>query len=182
MFRECQNHFDVWWVDLYVITTLMFGEINSLRPSDAYICVSKLTIIGSDNGLSPGRRQAIIWTNAGIWLIGVLGTNVSEILIKICAFLLKKKLLKMSGKRRPSCLGLDVLNYLVCEKIASKHPWCIKTLYQKYFVIWRVSVKVALLYGDHYNDVILRVDGISNHQPHQCLLNRLFRHRSKETS
>ena len=28
------------------------------------ICVSKLTIIISDNGLSPGRRQAIIWTNA----------------------------------------------------------------------------------------------------------------------
>ena len=25
-----------------------------------YICVSKLTIIGSDNGWSPGRRQAII--------------------------------------------------------------------------------------------------------------------------
>ena len=34
-----------------------------------HICVSKLTIIGSDNGLSPGRRQAIIWTNAGILLI-----------------------------------------------------------------------------------------------------------------
>ena len=33
-----------------------------------HICVSKLTIIGSDNGLSPGRRQAIIWTNAGILL------------------------------------------------------------------------------------------------------------------
>ena len=31
-----------------------------------HICVSKLTTIGSDNGLSPGRRQAIIWTNAGI--------------------------------------------------------------------------------------------------------------------
>ena len=27
-----------------------------------HICVNKLTIIGSDNGLSPGRRQAIIWT------------------------------------------------------------------------------------------------------------------------
>ena len=26
-----------------------------------HICVSKLTIIGSDNGLPPGRRQAIIW-------------------------------------------------------------------------------------------------------------------------
>ena len=34
-----------------------------------HICVSKLTIIGSDNGLSPDRRQAIIWTNAGILLI-----------------------------------------------------------------------------------------------------------------
>ena len=41
------------------------------------ICVSRLTIIGSDNGLSPGRRQAIIWTNDGILLIGPLGTNFS---------------------------------------------------------------------------------------------------------
>ena len=48
-----------------------------------HICVSKLTTIGSDNGLSPGRRQAIIWTNAGILLIGPLGTNFSEILIEI---------------------------------------------------------------------------------------------------
>ena len=47
------------------------------------IFVSKLTIIGSDNGLSPGRRQAIIWTNAGILLIEPLGTNLSEILIGI---------------------------------------------------------------------------------------------------
>ena len=37
-----------------------------------HICVSKLTIIGSDNGLSPDRRQAIIWTNAGLLLIGPL--------------------------------------------------------------------------------------------------------------
>ena len=33
-----------------------------------YICVSKPTVIGSDNGLSPGRRPAIIWNNAGILL------------------------------------------------------------------------------------------------------------------
>ena len=48
-----------------------------------HICVNKLTIIGSDNGLSPGRRQAIIWTNDGILLIGPLGTKCSEILIEI---------------------------------------------------------------------------------------------------
>ena len=36
-----------------------------------HICISKLTIIGSDNGLLPGQRQAIIWTNARILLIGL---------------------------------------------------------------------------------------------------------------
>ena len=39
------------------------------------MCVSKLTIIGSDNGLSPGRHQAIIWTNGGILLIWTVGCN-----------------------------------------------------------------------------------------------------------
>ena len=28
-----------------------------------HICVGKLNIIGSDNGLSPEQRQAIVWTN-----------------------------------------------------------------------------------------------------------------------
>ena len=45
-----------------------------------HICVGNLTIIDPDNGLSPGRRQAIIWTNAGLLLIGPLGTNFNEIL------------------------------------------------------------------------------------------------------
>ena len=41
-----------------------------------HICISKLNIIGSDNGLSPGWRQAIIWTNTGILLTGPLGTKL----------------------------------------------------------------------------------------------------------
>ena len=53
--------------------------------------------IASDNGLSPGRRQAIIWTNAGIFLIGPLRTNFSEILIEIWVFSFKKMRLKMSS-------------------------------------------------------------------------------------
>ena len=44
-----------------------------------YICVGKLTLIGSNNGLSPGLRQGIIWTNAEILLIGFLGTNFNDI-------------------------------------------------------------------------------------------------------
>ena len=75
-----------------------------------HICVGKLAIIGSDNGLSPGRRQAIIWTNAGILIIGPLGTNFSEILIVINTFSFKKMHLKMSSaKWRPFCLGLNEL-------------------------------------------------------------------------
>ena len=55
-----------------------------------HICVGNLIIIGPDNGLSPGRRQAIIWTNAGILLIGPLGTNFNEILSEIHTFSFKK--------------------------------------------------------------------------------------------
>ena len=75
------------------------------------ICVIKFTIIGSDNGLSPIRRQAIIWTNAVILLIRTLRTNFSEILIQIHnTFSNKKMHLKISsGKCRPFCLGLNVL-------------------------------------------------------------------------
>ena len=74
------------------------------------ICVGKLTIIGSDNGLSPERRQAIIWTNNGILLIGPLGTNFSEILVEIQTFSSKKIRLKMSSAKCYSFrLGLNVL-------------------------------------------------------------------------
>ena len=54
------------------------------------ISVSKLTIIGFDNGLSPDRRQAIIGTNAGILLIPNLWTNISEVLSEIHTFSFRK--------------------------------------------------------------------------------------------
>ena len=72
--------------------------------------VSKLTIIVSDNGFSPGRHQATIWTNDGVLSIATLGTNFSEILSEIHTFSFKKMHLKMSSaKWRPFCLGLNVL-------------------------------------------------------------------------
>ena len=51
-----------------------------------HTCVSDPTSIGSDNDLSPGRRQAIIWTNAGILLIRPLGRNFSENSIEFLTF------------------------------------------------------------------------------------------------
>ena len=76
-----------------------------------HICIVKLTIIGSDNGLSPGQRQSILWTNAGILLIGPLGTNFSEISIGIQTFSFKKYALEngicemASILPRPQCVN-----------------------------------------------------------------------------
>ena len=75
-----------------------------------HICIGNLTIIGSVIGLSPGRRQAIIWTYAGILSIGHLGTNFNEILIEIQILSSKKIRLKMSSaKWRLFSLGLNEL-------------------------------------------------------------------------
>ena len=116
-----------WWIQTAVLkhmTEMLPASHRSPKSSHHYdnfgllthwgrvmhICVSKLTIICSDNGLSPGRRQAIIWTNAGMLLIEPLGINFSEILIEIKTFSFKKMNLKMSSaKWRPFCLGLNVL-------------------------------------------------------------------------
>ena len=85
-----------------------------------YICVTKHSI-GSDNGLLPDRRQAIIWTSAGILLIEALGTNFSEIFIEIHAFSFKEMHLKMSsGKWQPFCLSLNVLSL---TKMLMQHAW-----------------------------------------------------------
>ena len=101
MSSKCRLQMEAIWCSISVLTHC--GRVT-------HICVSKLTIIGSDNGLSPGRRQAIIWTNAGILLIGPLGTNFSEISIDIQIFSFNKIHFKMSsGKWRPSYLGLNVL-------------------------------------------------------------------------
>ena len=82
-----------------------------------HICVGKLTIIGSDNGLSPGRRLAIIWNNAGILSIGPLGKNFNDILIRIQIFSFKKLRFKLSSaKWRQFCPGLNVLISLLVLK------------------------------------------------------------------
>ena len=121
-----------------------------------HMCVNKLTIIGSDNDLSPDRRQAIIWTNTGILLIRTLGTDFSDILSTIHTFSFKKMNLKMlSGKWRQFCLGLNVLisSYGLQRSLLST-------------LLWRHNER----------------DGVSNHQPQDCLLNRLFRRWLKKTS
>ena len=203
-----------------------------------HICVSNLTITGSDNGLSPGRRQAIIWTNTGLLLIGPLGTNFNEMLIEIHTFSFKKMPLKTSSaKRRPFCLGLNVLmrcgrpicqldlpqqTALVCKELScrgrkfvvSMGKWLgywqydyAATMYLNFdsdftemSEVWQLrfssgislsldrshGMKTKLTYAYLYiyssRWRLNGYDGVSNHQPCDCLLNRLFRRRSKKTS
>ena len=74
-----------------------------------HICVGRL---GHDNGLSSGRRQAIIWTNVGI-LIGLLGTNFNEIEIGIFEKAFENVIREIAAilsrfkcvKRKSPCIG-----------------------------------------------------------------------------
>ena len=76
-----------------------------------YAPVNRVSI-GSGNGLSPSQRQAIISTNAGFLSIGPLGTNFSEILIKIlnCSYMYVKI---SCAKWRPFSPGGDELMWKI---------------------------------------------------------------------
>ena len=85
-------------------------------------CVSKLTNIGQANALSSGQHQAIVWTNAGIILIGPLGKTSSEIAIEIHIISFKKLRLKMSSREwRPFCLGLNFLILTAVILVSNVH-------------------------------------------------------------
>ena len=119
-------------LSVFVISYFNWGRVT-------HICISKLTIIGSSNGLWPGWHQAIIWTNDGKLLNKPLGTNFNEILIEIYTFSFRKMHLKMSSaKWHPFCLGLNVLIYVLpwhCYDLP--HEWlCL----QKYTLAHQVEI------------------------------------------
>ena len=86
--------------------------------------VSRVSI-GSDNGLSPIRRQAIIWTNTGLLAIGTLRTNFSEIVVKIQNYSFTKKAPKHIVCYMAAILSrgrlVNVLGYRMTTKFPYKH-------------------------------------------------------------
>ena len=56
-------------IDTMVPNMASLTDALTHRGRAMHICVSKLTIIASDNGLSPGQCQAIIWNNAVNWIL-----------------------------------------------------------------------------------------------------------------
>ena len=102
-----------------------------------HICVSNLTIIGSDNGLSPGRRQAIIWPNAGILLIVTWGTNLQWNFNRNINIYIQEKAFKTSSaKWRLFSIGLNEL----------KIGWSVRPSYLKHGNPF--TGKTASLYWD----------------------------------
>ena len=87
-----------------------------------HICVTNLTIIGSNNGLSPGRHQAIIWTDDGILLIGPLGTNFRE----------------KFNRNSNIFIHENAIESVVCEMAAIlSRPQCVKPMVTQFYVtIW----------------------------------------------
>ena len=86
LIKRLSKHSRGWWFE--TLSYPLWRHRNVIKPFShwgrvTHICVSKLTIIGSDNGLSCGRHQAIVWTNARILLIQTSRTNFSEILSEI---------------------------------------------------------------------------------------------------
>ena len=89
MMRMCV----IWLLRMYVIWWTGCGgsiilSLNHKGRVRLYASVNQGNI-GSDYGLSPVRRQAIIWNNGGLLLIGSLGTNFSEIQNKTLFFIQK---------------------------------------------------------------------------------------------
>ena len=101
-----------------------------------HICVGKLTIIGSDNGLAPGWCQAIIWTSVRILLIGHLGLvkksqwnsdqnsnifiqqNVFEnVLSKMAAILSRPQCAKGRLQKMGQCPLVDKITYIFGVKV-----------------------------------------------------------------
>ena len=75
-----------------------------------HICVIKLTIIASNNGLSPGRRQVIIWLSARTLLIRTFSEILSKIVIQEDAF------------ENVVCEMVVILSVPQCVKLAAACP------------------------------------------------------------
>ena len=85
--------------------------LNALRPS-AHTYIVNLTIIDSDNGLSPRRRQATIWTNERILLIWIIVNKIQWTINQSSyIFILENAFENVVCEMASICLGLNVLTY-----------------------------------------------------------------------
>ena len=97
--------------------------------------VGNLTTIGSDNGLSPGRRQVIIWTNVEILVTVPLGTKWNF------------------NRNSYVCIQENASENVVCEKTAVLYqPQCDKDPCQ-------AIINDMMVSETHWYTALLYIDG-----------------------
>ena len=93
-------------------------------------------IIGSDNGLSPIQRQAIIQDNAVLLSVDILGTFSFDILIKSQILSWIKMHMRVSSAKWPQFfLGLIVLGSQIFCLFLSYY-YLLQTLRALYYTTW----------------------------------------------
>ena len=129
---------EVWSVNWNYHYKICDMHFNSSPPSAAYNTSVNWVSIDSGNGLSPLRCQAITWTNAGLLSIGLLGTNFSEIRIRILSFSYKKMHLKLPIWQ-PFCPGGD--------ELMGHTTYCLLLVLLPLYHIYIKSVQLTEKYG-----------------------------------
>ena len=137
------------------------------------------TFISFANRLGPGRCQVITQTSADQLLMGTMEMRFCEGWLKCDCFVCEK--FYVVCDKQPLWISPEYVTSLMCFPITS-----ISYHYQtQILVCWEIHsiqhksiVKSQYALPWRHNDH----DGVSNHQPHGCLFNRLFRRRSKKTS
>ena len=132
-----------------VVFYMTLNSFNSLGPSVAYIFVSKLTIIGSDNGLSPCWCKAIICNNAGILLTEPLGTKFSEIFIESHTFFQENAsenvVCEMTAiSSRLQCVNqffLSILNWYINSMFVTGPNYAVVAIL--FYEIWKLDEMVG---------------------------------------
>ena len=115
------------WVGPVKFLCVIMFDISKIRPKSVLSPVKaqkfswclKKAIIAADNDSLPVQQQAIIWTNAALLSVGLLGMYFSEIWIKIHKVSVRRMNFKMSANWCPFCLGLNVLTHWGRDKMAA---------------------------------------------------------------
>ena len=132
-----------------------------------HLCVGNLTIVGSDNGLSPGRRKAIIWTNAGI--LSIAPYKQGNFCRNRHIFILKNAFQNVIWEMtailsRPQCVKTS---FLICVNICSLavfkvwvgtsckfSEWFITKIIYMYYIDFCTTMYWSCQYDVHFTRMI----------------------------
>ena len=150
---------------MFIAATLCSKRLDNLRTSYGLTLFGEIRV-SEEFRIDILYRRAIIWTNAVILLIGPIGTNFSEILIKMYIFSFKEMHLKLSsGNWRQFCLALNVYSTVMTKcGLLCRWPCWDGLIHEMFFFQMADPVPDTLL--DTYTIHLLE-DDEGKHQTHK---------------